>query len=270
MERMSRAAVVLIVWSLVATVCLGTAGPARAADDTSALTVEYHAPRLSVDARDVSLARVLGEIGARVGFTVVDNALSPRTVSVSIKDASVEEALRQVLRGENHTVLYVEKSGGAPSSGPAIDKIVLLGEPGRPQAVAEPGDRPQIPDRAVDASGDRNVASVNASPPTPSPAAPGFPPVSSPDPGATGQSAADPGSPAVTVGDILKAHAMAGAQSAQPASAGGPSAPSAPPASLEAVLAETTRRAQQSLNALIDGLDAATRSMSQPPAAGRQ
>ena len=79
------------------------------------------------------------------------------------------------------------------------------------------------------------------------------------------ESPADPSSPPVTVGDILKNHALAAARAAQEA-ADGQSAdlsvpPSAPPANLQAVLIEATRRAQQSLSALIDGLATATRSL---------
>lgn len=247
---------------LIALVCASLAEPARAADGEPGLRVEYQSPRVSVEARDVSLANVLAAIGAKVGFTVVDSALSPTVVSVSIKDASVEEALRQLLRGENHTVLYAARGDPASASGPAIDKIVLLGEPGRVQVIADPGD-----DRSADVPVDRNVVSVGASPAAAaSPAAPPPTPLATMEPGPAGEIPSGAEGQPVTVGDLLRAHAMVAAQGEQQAIQAGPSAS---PANLEVLLAETTRRAQQSLNALIEGLAAATRSMSQPAPATR-
>ena len=264
---MARVAGVAFVGALVALSCFGSAA-ARAADGAPGLRVDYDPPRLSVDARGVSLARVLGEIGAKVGFTVVDNGASSPLVNVSIQDASVDEVLRRLLRGENHAVLYQAGSGNAPRSVPAIDKVVLLGEAGQMTASAERGDRTQAQPRPADVSDGQHVASVAGSPTVPPSAGP-WPKVPEPlppgDQSAEMESPADPSSPPVTVGDILKNHALAAARAAQEA-ADGQSAdlsvpPSAPPANLQAVLIEATRRAQQSLSALIDGLATATRSL---------
>ena len=270
MYAMARAAAVAFAGVLVALSCLGPIGVARASDGTPGLRVDYHPPRLSVDARDVSLARVLGEVAAKVGFTVVDNGDSSPLVSVSIQDASVEEVLRRLLRGENHVVLYLAGSGAAPRSVPAIDKVVLSGETGRLTPTAERADRPQAQSRPADVSGGQHVSSAAASPtgspstgptpwsPEPAPPLPG-------DGNAEVLSPDDPSGVPVTVGDILKNHALAAARAAQEAADGGSAAPSvppsAPPANLEAVLVEATRRAQQSLSALIDGLATATRSL---------
>jgi len=71
MLRIARAPAVRFVGALVAIMCLGLVGTACAADGAPRLRVDYQPPRLSVDAHDVSLARVLGEIGEKVGFTVV-------------------------------------------------------------------------------------------------------------------------------------------------------------------------------------------------------
>jgi hypothetical protein len=74
----------------------------------------------------------------------------------------------------------------------------------------------------------------------------------------------------VTVGDMLKSHALAGLPP-QPAALGESPAPSVPP-SLEESLAITTQRAQQGLTSLVEGLERATRSLQQPapaPATGR-
>ena len=75
--------------------------------------------------------------------------------------------------------------------------------------------------------------------------------------------AGDPAATPMPVGDILKVHAAAGAA---PALAATPDAAqadglSSPPRSLDVALAETTRRAQQNLAALMEGLATATRSL---------
>lgn len=77
--------------------------------------------------------------------------------------------------------------------------------------------------------------------------------------------ASDPAAMPVTVGDILKTHGMAAAQAAEADQ--GALAPSVP-TSHSAALAETTRRAQQGLGALVDGLATVTRSLRQSQAAG--
>jgi hypothetical protein len=263
----AQAAGASLAGALIALVCAGLAGPARAADGERGLRVEYQVSRVSVEARDVSLGSVLAAIGVKVGFTVVDSALSPTVVTVSIKDASVEEALRQLLRGENYTMIYAARGDTASASGPAIDKIVLLGEPGRLQAIADPWARRPGDDRPADVPVGRNVVSVGASPAAAaSPAAPPPMPLATMEPSPAGEIASGAEGHPVTVGDLLRAHAMVAAQGAQQAIQAGPSASSA---NLEALLAETTRRAQHSLNALIEGLAAATRSMSQPAPATR-
>src|SRR5262245_60568494 len=66
---------------------------AQTAERKTDLKVIYHASRLSVEARGVSFQRVLEEIGAKVGFAVVDYGSSDRTLTVSIQEASVEEVL---------------------------------------------------------------------------------------------------------------------------------------------------------------------------------
>src|SRR5262245_46323752 len=104
MTRSRRAALagVPLVGALVVLAYLAPAGFAQARDAGPRLKVDYVASRLSVDAHDVTLAQVLREIGAKVGFTVVDNRASSALVTVSMQDASVDEVLRQLLRAENH------------------------------------------------------------------------------------------------------------------------------------------------------------------------
>src|SRR5262249_47723019 len=117
MTRSRRAGMagVPLVGALLALAYLASAGVAQAGDGGPRLRVDYVASRVLVDAHDVTLAQVLREIGAKVGFTVVDNRASSALVSVSMQDASVDEVLRRLLRTENHTVLYVD--GGGPTSG---------------------------------------------------------------------------------------------------------------------------------------------------------
>ncbi len=272
--RSARLAVAPLAGALVALLCFGPLGSARTADGTPPLRVDYHPPRLSVDAHGVTLARVLGEIGAKVGFTVVSNGASSTLVHVSIQDASVEELLRQLLRGENHTVLYLA-GGAARDAVPGIDTIVLLGEPSPLKVTGEPGDRRQAQGHRESVPGDRQAPSLAVSPamsppPVRSPWTPESTPLLSWERGASVDSAADPESPPITVGDILKAHAMAAVQTGLEATDGASGPASAPQANLDAVLAETTRRAQQSLAALIDGLATATRSLQESLAADRK
>src|SRR5262245_25414336 len=87
---------------LAAFVADGPRGPADAAE----LTVVYDAPVLTVEARDVAVAQVLEEIGARVGFRVVDHGASAEPRRFSIREASLADVLRQLLRGESYTMVY--------------------------------------------------------------------------------------------------------------------------------------------------------------------
>ena len=76
-------------------------------------------------------------------------------------------------------------------------------------------------------------------------------------------SAANPAAPPMTVGDILRAHAIAAAPAALPATLdAAPVRPSSiPQPDLDAALAEATRRAQQALGVLTNGLTTGTRSL---------
>jgi hypothetical protein len=259
-----------LVTALVALACLGTAGPACAADSgASQLSVDYHPPRVSVEARGVTLSQVLSEIGAKVGFTVVDNGASSATVAVSIREASVDQALRQLLRGENHTVLYLAGSGTGPMPSAGIDKIVLLGAPGRTTGEPKGADGQPTQARTDPGPSDRTTSSAAAAPPSAPPVAPApstgdSTPSPSWDRAASSDGAQDPASARNTVGDILKTHAMSTAQTAQESTHDAPPV-AAGPVNLDAALAETTRRAQQDLSALVDGLETATRALQQSP-----
>jgi hypothetical protein len=255
---------------LVALLCLAPVGSACAGDGGPRLRVDYHPPRLSVDAAGVTLAQVVGEIGAKVGFTVVDNGASSTLLNVSIQNTSMGEVLRQLLRGENHTIVYL--TGDAV---PDIGTIVLLGEPTLLKASVYPGDRRQAQGHQEGIPGDRQAPSLAVPPavsplPVPSPWTPESTPHLSWEGRASADRSADAESPPITVGDIVKAHAMAAVQTGPEAMDGASRAASVPQANLDVVLAETTRRAQQSLAALIDALATATRSMNESLASGRK
>ena len=96
----------LIAVTVASVLGLGVAFPGPAAERKTELSVIYDAPRLSVEARGVSLQRVLGEIGKKLGFVVVDYGGSDRLITFSLQDASAEEVLGQLLRGENYAVIY--------------------------------------------------------------------------------------------------------------------------------------------------------------------
>lgn len=232
--------------------------PARAAGER--LRVEYDAPRLTVVASEVGLTELLVAIGRKVGFTVAESRSPSRPVSIAIEDASVDDVLRQLLRTENHTILY--RRGVDPSS-MLVDRIVLQGAPS-PGGVVVSSE-----DASVPTVGSPTVVS-NAPPaaavaPAPSGVVPAMPVAASG--GTSGEN--------VTVGDMLKSHALAGLpQGMPPGGVGGAAAqdaaPPAVPQSLEETLAITTRRAQQGLSSLVEGLERATRSLQQqsstPPA----
>jgi hypothetical protein len=247
---------------------LAMAGPVAAADGAaSRVQIDYRAPELSVEASGVTLAQVLTAIGAKVGFTVVDSGTLADLVTVSIHGTSVDDALRQLLRGTNYSTLYREAAspGGTP-----IDKIVLLGAPGiapppsgvpeRSQATAAVPVGPAAPVAANNPSIARSQSVDSGSPPVATPFSPQWNPLLSwaPDPNADITS--DPSMASNSVGDLLKQHAQnAALQTAAPGTTQPPPAP--PAGSVDATLAETTRRAQQDLAALVKGLAAATQAL---------
>ena len=109
----------LVAVSVAFVLGLGMAFPGAAAEKKTDLSVVYNAPRLSVEAKGVSLQRVLGEIGKKLGFVVVDYGASDRVITFSIQDASIQEVLEQLLRGENYAVIYGEQRK-------EIAKVLLL------------------------------------------------------------------------------------------------------------------------------------------------
>src|SRR2546426_7437091 len=196
----SLAAVAFVFLSLVAAV--------RAEDqetepqDEPKLLVDYEPPLLSVEAHEVGLGEVLKAIGDKVGFIVLETAPSSTVVTVSIQSASLDDVLRQLLRAENHTVLYRAGGGMSAESG-AIDRIVLLGDPGEATAAATPAEGP-AQERPQPAQDHRDAHPETASP-SPPPPSPESPPVL-PDGARAPADSSEPATLPLSVADILKAH----------------------------------------------------------------
>jgi hypothetical protein len=262
---MNRLRETLIALTVASVLGLGVAVPGTAAERKAELTVTYEAPRLSVEARGVSLQRILGEIGKKLGFTVVDYGGSDRLVTFSMQEASAEEVLGQLLRGENYAVVY---------DGPRkeIAKLLLLtsagpasGESSNPQS----GKRKEPREERIVQS--QTGLTYHSS----------FSPVSSFE-----QKRVDKAESEVKVENIMRAHALSGlidpmgslSGAANPQSFGnpagnaftGPTSAPAPPQNLHETLQMTTRLAQQNLKALVDGLSTASNSLLQSlPSGGK-
>ena len=228
-----------------------------AAERKSDLRVTYSPPRISVEARGVKLREVLRDISSKVGFDLTDYGIPDKDLTVSIEEATVEEVLRQLLRGENYGVVYREKDR-------TISKVLLLSSPAYAQAA------PMSDNQQTRAEAGRSQEGL-----TVFSAAPSYQPVS-PERKRETRAESEP-----TVDDILRAHAMPGVtgpdtslQSLTPnvPQPVGNSTPAFPPTgaasfptpslgNMNDSLAMTTRLAQQNLKALADGLATATHSL---------
>ena len=182
---------------------------------------------MSVAATEVGLGDLLRLIGAKVGFSVAEGRAALRRVTVSIASASVDDVLRQLLRAENHTILYRQGADAIVM----VDRIVLLGAPaeGVPDTGPRPSQEAQVVRAVPASSGAGERATTGEQPP---------------------------------VGDMLQSHAVAGVPP-QPAAAADPAAPSAPP-SPEERPAITTQRAQPGLTSQVEGQERAPGALQQP------
>lgn len=233
------AAILVFLWMVLP-------GSSSAAERKSDLRIAYSPPRISVEARGVKLREVLKEISAKAGFDLTDYGIPDRDLTVSIEEATVEELLRQLLRGENYGVVYREKDG-------TISKLLLLSPPAYAQA-APVSDHQQT---RTEASGRQEGLTVF------SPAS--YQPVK-PEQKRKNRVESEP-----RVEDILRVHAMPGiGGSVTFPQSSTPNAPqslrSSTPAfsPIEAAsdsVAMTTRLAQQNLKALTHGLATATHSL---------
>jgi hypothetical protein len=223
------------------------------------IRVVYHGPLISIDASGVTVAEILRELGRTVGFAVVDAGASDARHSFSIHEASLPVALHQLLRSENHVLLYRE---GTQS----LATVMVLGA-----RVARAPTPFNQPDPLLGHSDNENQGQMNPAAETASPSAT---PVSDASP-ATPADLAEyrrltEGSPeVVNATDLLLRHAGSGlaASPTTPASRGGPVAASSASstdvgaADPGSTLATTTRLAQQNLMKLVQGLSAATSSL---------
>jgi hypothetical protein len=259
MNRLGRNLIAVTVASVL---ILGVPFPGPAAERKTELSVTYDAPRLSVEATGVSLQRVLGEIGEKLGFVVVDYGGSDRLLTFSIQDASAEEVLGQLLRGENYAVVY-------DGQRKEIAKVLLLTS--SVQASTENQQTEKGHERIVQSQ----VGLTYHSPVSP--------------PSLFGeQKRPDKAKAEVKVEDIMRAHALSGlidpigmlsgtADVPQPfgsptgsSFSTGAMSTSPPRQDIHETLAVTTRLAQQNLKALVDGLATASSSLFQSlPNTGR-
>jgi hypothetical protein len=107
-----------------------------------------------VAATEVGLGDLLRLIGAKVGFSVAEGRGALRRVTVSIASATLDDVLRQLLRAENHTILYRQGADAMV----LVDRIVLLGAPAEGVSAADTAPRPSQDAPAL-ASGAVPVAS---------------------------------------------------------------------------------------------------------------
>ena len=82
------------------------------ANTGQAITVNYDKAndRLSVNADSVSLMSVLGRIAQKSGIEVLFDDQADETVSVDIQSESLEQALKRLLKGRNHSMRYSRDS----------------------------------------------------------------------------------------------------------------------------------------------------------------
>ena len=86
-------------------------GSGSAAERKSDLRITYSSPHISVEARGVKLREVLRDVSVKVGFELTDYGIPDKDLTVSVEDSTVEELLRQLLRGENYGALSRQKDG---------------------------------------------------------------------------------------------------------------------------------------------------------------
>jgi hypothetical protein len=244
-----RAAVVLVLLWMV------LPGSVLAAERKSDLRITYSPPHISVEARG-GLLEVLRDISLKVGFDLADYGIPDRDVMVSIQGATMEEVLRQLLRGENYSVVYREKDG-------AISKVFLLSPPAYAQAMSE-----HQQTRTETIRGREGLTVFPASP-------------SIDQPTRLEQKRENSAESETKVEDILRVHAISGLAGSDTFLQGltsnvpqplGNSASGLPPAGAPSLttrslgdmnnnLSMTTRIAQQNLKALVEGLATATHSL---------
>lgn len=226
--------------------CLVLSGAGSAVGEGPPLSVIYDPPRLSVDASGVTLPELLREIGAKAGFAVVETAAPSDAISISLSNASLDEVLGQLLRSQNHILLYRGAGREDATSGGLIDEVVLFGALGEGGESVSPAAAPQV-EKHLDESSGRELASE---------------PRQARDEVAARDVAESGPEEESSVEERLMIHALHGLEGW---TGGMMSRSSTPPQSdipdVGEALAIATRRAQQAVTALVEGLAVATSSL---------
>ena len=84
---------------------------------------------LTVEAHGVDTEQALRAIGEQVGFTIVAKEAAHPVLDIFLKDVPLEEALQQLLRGENYAIVYQTPKGEKTPGEEKIGKVVLLSPP---------------------------------------------------------------------------------------------------------------------------------------------
>lgn len=270
----------IFVWIVATVLWWGVASlPARSAAEGRTLKVVSSATGLAVEAHGVGAEEVLREIGEQVGFTVVIKGAARPLLNVSIKDATLEEALQEILRGENYAILYPGPKGEGTQARGRIGKILLLSPSNTTEAAPNVAPLQQEQERRQALlHGQENAPSPAEAPRADQATAAVF----SKDgwkllTGKDGENS-DPSS--TTVADLLQTQALQ-ALAAQPGSnaesddeagnsaemvqanppGGGMQLGESAQMDVKQALAITTQMAQRNLTTLVEGLSAATNSM---------
>jgi len=261
MNRLRRNIGALALTSLL---WLGFSQSLLAEEGERRLSIIYNAPHLTMEVREISLLKVLREIGAKVGFSVVDMGVSRTVPSFSIEDAPLEEVLRRLLSGGSYAVFYRgEGEGKVPANG-VIHKVFLLSPPTEVTDIIQSQGEPTRPLDASPTS--QSTISLSG------------------DQGRMGDPITEDETTALKVGEIPRVRALPGFR--EP-TGGGPSKPlsvkvnqplqstvviagggltsgaTSPTLFLDIneALVTTTRLAEQNLSALIEGLTTAESSL---------
>jgi hypothetical protein len=243
--------------------------PAGADGPVSPLRLSITPALVSVEGKGVRVSEVLVAVGAKAGFTVTGIGSDRLVDHLSVQGPTIADVVRQLLRHEDHAVVYRDDAGSAPRP---IDTIVLLGS----RALSAPGPSSGRGTDGIDGASTRSAGI--ASGPALSTAAGPEPPgqanrVASDTDGRLGmllRTHARPGSvpePAEDQAATGGVASSAGDRSGTTPSSGGRGEMAGPSADQD--LAAATRKAQENLRTLIEGLGAASRSLLQPPPSSR-
>ena len=108
---------VLMTVVILAIVVGGNPLSSHAQSPDPQLDVTYQNNKISINARDVDIKRILSQIAERANIRISFPADIKRSVTLERVDASIKTVLRNLLIGWNHAVIY-------SPSGPKKEKIV--------------------------------------------------------------------------------------------------------------------------------------------------